>query len=184
MKSIDTEELVPEMLRTIKMPSNLKKLGESLPKSNYEPLKLMSVDKTNFIQDLEKGRVKNKHLLSLTVIKPSGQARRKSIKGRPEASTEEGDSLKHPNSEQEVKPGENSTSLRNQGSILPLVARKKQVQMGSLEMKLKYLSKKRVEEQYNQATDSNPTIEDYRQRHASPDLLHKKYDQLLQQIKR
>lgn len=179
LQSVDKEELLPEMLRTIRIPSNLKQLSENLPKPNYEPLKLTSIGKANFIEGLAKSKANNKQSSSLTTLKPSGQGRRRSPKLKPhEGSTEEGDSSKQYNSEH--GGGENSSNTR--GGVLPIVNRK--VPMTNLELKLKYLSRKKVENQYHEATNSaNAAIEDYKKLYASPGALNKKYDQLMNDIR-
>lgn len=56
----DPEELNKEMLNTINIPKNLKFLSGTLPKPNYEPLKLRMMDKRNFLKTLQVGH----HLLT------------------------------------------------------------------------------------------------------------------------
>ena len=53
LQEIENEDLVPEMLNTIRIPKNLKFLSETLPKPNYEPMKLRMVDKGKFLKTLQ-----------------------------------------------------------------------------------------------------------------------------------
>ena len=81
LKAVDTEELIPEMLRTIKIPQNLKQLGDRLPKANYEPLKLTLMDKNNFLASLDR-KENGKYSQSVSYLKKaSGHKRRASPPG-------------------------------------------------------------------------------------------------------
>jgi NIMA (never in mitosis gene a)-related kinase 1/4/5 len=52
LQEIDDNELKEEMLRTITIPKNLKFLSETLPKPNYEPLRLRVIEKHRFMNTI------------------------------------------------------------------------------------------------------------------------------------
>ena len=192
------------MLKTIRIPQNLKHLGEALPKPNYEPVKLMTMEKKNFLEVLERSRrLQDKQAHSLINLKQSGYGRRRSPPHQNETQHEhlnheaandysrqhkslgKGHESKSPRVDSQ---GEYSNPILIRGS-LPEVSRINNFQKqqapsshhhpSTLELKLKYLNKKKIEQQYNDAE----LLEELRKKGHMPDTYNKKYDSLIHNLK-
>jgi len=180
LKTVDQEELVPELLRTIRIPENLKQLGERLPKPNYEPLKLTSVDKANFLASIDRKKPFTKHAQSVSSIKRSGQGRRNT------PSQSESESLKFDRKtfedpvtlERETKPQASRTPDLSHGS-LPRVAQSDSKANVSLNLKLRYLDKKDFAGKYQAAVIQ----EEYSKRNFSQESYTKKYNSVMNNLR-
>lgn len=180
MKTVDQDELVPELLRTIRIPENLKQLADRLPKPNYEPLKLTSVDKANFLASIDRKKPAAKHTQSVSSIKRSGQARRNT------PSRSESDSL-----QLDLKTFEDPLTLERENkhkamrtpelsqASLPKVARPDPKASVSLNLKLRYLDKKNFVGKYQEAVIQ----EEYNKRNASQDSYTKKYNSVMNNLR-
>ena len=169
---MDREELVPELLRTIRIPENLKQLVDRLPKPNYEPLKLTSVDKANFFASIDRKKLLPIHTQSVSSIKRSGQGRRNT------PSKSESDSL-----QLDLKTFEDPLTFDRKKKLLapslPKAGKSDSKASESLNLNLRYLDKKDLAGKYQTAVIQ----EEYNKRNASQDSYTKKYNSVMNNLR-
>ena len=156
LQGVDVSELVPEMLKTIRIPQNLKLLSSSLPKANYEPLKLSNLDKNSFLDQYNTVQHKKRQISSMINMKPSGMSRRQpkqKFSDRVDDNLYENSQLlrrvspiKQQVANDPVVSGQLDTPSKP--SNLPQIAKKNPAD--PLKLNLKYLGRKRVEYLYEQ----------------------------------
>jgi hypothetical protein len=177
-----------EMLRTIKIPQNLQKLGENLPKPNYQPLRLKSIDKSDFVKILEKKRGQNMYSVSQTNIKKPVLTERdlhqKSIDNLQELGLNEYTK----GGERSVKRSDSYTEnqVKSEASPERLPKVSLEVAGGRHQAKAAYLGKKNLAEMmYKEGKDANTRFIEYMKiRQCSPQMAGKKdYEAILQNIK-
>lgn len=170
MTELDKDQPVPELLKTIRVPQNLKQLESALPKPNYEPLLLTHVDKKNFLLELEKNLITRSVKSLGQASKPSGYARRKSRGGQDRE-------IEHKNLDLNkselpaVSLTENSGSVNQSDlgvanrSSLPVV--KRSLNPPSIEMKLRYLSKQADYSSALGTNNSSHLLQEYHRKNQS-----------------
>ena len=154
LQALDGSESIPEMLKTIVIPQNLKLLSSSLPKANYEPLRLSNIDKASFMEQYHNKQPKPRHAQSLALLKPSGMNRRRpdlKYSDRVDDNLLNIDQAYGRSTPLKPRVQEYSANLPEEeshprASNLPHIGRKPSA--STLELKLKYLSRKRIEQLY------------------------------------
>lgn len=182
LNSVSPDDNIPEFLKTIQMPDNLKLLKDNLPKPNYNPLKLKSQEKDNFLKMLDQNFHKAKQLRSLAnigVIKDSSQGKRISQPRDPRAHHPYG-LPQQESSLANINRSLQGASAANLGPLkasLPHLGRK---HVNSLESKLKYLNRKKLEQQYQKEVllqeNQKPTI-------SAQDALSQRYESILGSVR-
>lgn len=182
------DSLKEEMLRTIKIPHNLQKLGESLPKPNYQPLRLKSIDKSDFVKILEKKREQNVYSLSQTNIKKPNltdrDSHQKSIDHFQELANNDGSQARERSIKKSDSYSENPPKSESSSERLPKVSL--EVAGGRNQAKATYLGKKNMAEMlYKEEREGNARFIEYMKiRQCSPQMAGKKeYEVVLRNIK-
>lgn len=150
MNSVSPDDHLPEFLSTIRIPENLKQLKDTLPRANYTPLKLQQEEKESFLKSIEQrypGATKAKGQLIAGNHKESGLGRRLGPLHRGEAlaaypQPQKDSSASLINRSVEGLPHSKLVAIN---SSLPHLGKRP---LNSLEMKLKYLNRKKVEDLY------------------------------------
>lgn len=182
LNSVAPDDNVPEFLKTIQMPDNLKLLKENLPKPNYNALKFKSQEKDQFLKMLDQNFHKAKQLRSLANIglgKDSSQGKRLGQPKDPRTHHPYGlphqeTSLANINRSLQGASGANIGPLK---ASLPHLGRK---HVSSLESKLKYLNRKKLEQQYQKEMllqeSQKPTI-------SAQEALSQRYESILGSVR-
>lgn len=183
LNSVAPEDNVAEFLKTIQVPNNLKMLKDNLPKANYAPLQLKSQEKDNFLKMLDQNFQKAKQLRSLGnlgIIKDSSQGRRLAPTKDPRVNhlyglPQQESSLTRINKSVQ---GIHQPNLGSVKSSLPHLGRK---HVSTLETKLKYLNRNRLEQQYQKEVQLQ---ESQKPKISAQEALSQRYESILGTVKK
>lgn len=182
LTTVDASDAKVEFLQTIRVPENFKQLKDSLPKPNYEPLKLKMEVKDSFLHQLDANPLDKKNGKSLGAIAPlkqSGLRRRRTPPNNvaplyPIEKTPSNSLMIDVHRSVEIVP---RGSVPTQKQSLPELQMKR---LQAFDLKLKYLNKKKFENMYNK---ESVLIEEMKKRNITPEVYSKKYESVMTNIK-